>query len=59
MQEYKSTETRIVLRKVEIVTGGYYQCEVSGEAPLFQTAKSMNTLKIVGKHQQKQIIRNL
>ena len=52
MQEYKSTETRIVLRKVEIVTGGYYQCEVSGEAPLFQTAKSMNTLNIVGKYQQ-------
>jgi len=47
VDEYKSTETRIVLRKVEIVTGGYYQCEVSGEAPLFQTAKSMNTLNIV------------
>ena len=52
IQEYKSTETRIVLRKVEIVTAGYYQCEVSGEAPLFQTAKSMNNLKIVGKNQQ-------
>eukprot|EP00090_Calanus_glacialis_P009575 TRINITY_DN17962_c0_g1_i1.p1 TRINITY_DN17962_c0_g1~~TRINITY_DN17962_c0_g1_i1.p1 ORF type:complete len:290 (-),score=26.18 TRINITY_DN17962_c0_g1_i1:223-1092(-) len=47
VDEYKSTETRIVLRKVEIVTAGYYQCEVSGEAPLFQTAKSMNNLKIV------------
>jgi len=47
VDEYKSTETRIVLRKVEIVTAGYYQCEVSGEAPLFQTAKSMNNLNIV------------
>ena len=50
IQEYKSTETRIVLRKVDIITAGYYQCEVSGEAPLFQTAKSMNNLKIVGKN---------
>jgi len=47
VDEYKSTETRIVLRKVDIITAGYYQCEVSGEAPLFQTAKSMNNLKIV------------
>jgi len=47
VDEYKSTETRIVLRSVQLGTAGHYQCEVSGEAPLFQTAKNMNTLKVV------------
>ena len=28
---------------------GSYLCEVSGEAPLFQTAKMQNFLKVVGK----------
>ena len=48
-QEYKSTETRIVLRNVDLSTSGKFRCEVSGEAPLFQTATSTNVLIVVGK----------
>ena len=48
LQEYKSTETRIVLRNVDLTTSGKFRCEVSGEAPLFQTAKNQNFLRVVG-----------
>merc|ERR1711915_126996 len=47
VDEHQSTESRIVLRRVKMETGGHFQCEVLGEAPLFQTAKSSNTLTIV------------
>ena len=47
-QERQSTETRIVLKSVKLTSEGSYLCEVSGEAPLFQTAKNQNFLKVVG-----------
>jgi len=47
LQEYKSTETRLVLRNVDLTTSGKFRCEVSGEAPLFQTATFTNILIIV------------
>ena len=47
-QERQSTETRIVLKSVKLNSEGSYLCEVSGEAPLFQTAKNQNFLKVVG-----------
>merc|ERR1719228_1058343 len=47
VDEYKSTETRIVLRNVDLTTSGKFRCEVSGEAPLFQTATSTNVLIVV------------
>ena len=47
-QERQSTETRIVLQSVKLNSEGSYLCEVSGEAPLFQTAKNQNFLKVVG-----------
>jgi len=47
VDEYKSTETRIVLRNVDLSTRGKFRCEVSGEAPLFQTATSTNVLIVV------------
>jgi len=47
VDEYKSTETRIVLRNVDLTTSGKFRCEVSGEAPLFQTATYTNVLIIV------------
>ena len=49
-QEYKSTETRIVLRNVDLTTSGKFRCEVSGEAPLFQTATHTNVLIVVGEY---------
>ena len=48
-KEYKSTETHIVLRNVDLTTSGKFRCEVSGEAPLFQTATFTNILIVVGK----------
>lgn len=47
VDEYKSTETRIILRRVDLNTSGMFRCEVSGEAPLFQTATSSNIMIIV------------
>ena len=53
-QERQSTETRLVVRSVQLATEGTFQCEVSGEAPLFQTAKKKNLLTVVGKQQRSQ-----
>merc|ERR1719334_1745144 len=47
VDEYKSTEERIILRRVDLDTSGMFRCEVSGEAPLFQTATSSNILIVV------------
>jgi len=47
VDERQSTETRIVLKSVELKSEGSYLCEVSGEAPLFQTAKHQTFLSIV------------
>jgi len=47
VDEYKSTETRIILRRVDLNTSGMFRCEVSGEAPLFQTATSSNIMVVV------------
>ena len=38
-----------MLRQVDISTSGKFQCEVSGEAPLFLTATNSNVLIVVGK----------
>eukprot|EP00092_Neocalanus_flemingeri_P035396 GFUD01038511.1.p1 GENE.GFUD01038511.1~~GFUD01038511.1.p1 ORF type:complete len:288 (-),score=42.03 GFUD01038511.1:65-928(-) len=47
VDEYQSTETRIVMRRVELNSAGMYLCEVSGEAPLFQTAKFQKFLHVI------------
>ena len=39
------------MRSVQLATEGSFLCEVSGEAPLFQTAKKQNFLTVVGKQQ--------
>ena len=38
-----------MLRHVDLTTSGKFRCEVSGEAPLFQTATHTNVLIVVGK----------
>ena len=40
-----------MVRSVQLATEGSFLCEVSGEAPLFQTAKKGNFLTVVGKQQ--------
>jgi len=47
INEYKSTETKIYLRNVDHETTGLYRCEISGEAPLFQTASQETVLVVV------------
>jgi len=47
VDEFKSTETKIHLRNVNLSTSGKFRCEVSGEAPLFQTATFTNILIVV------------
>ena len=37
-----------MLRRVDLNTTGRFRCEVSGEAPLFQTAFSEDVLAVVG-----------
>ena len=49
MQEKKSTETNILLRNVDLETTGQFRCEISGEAPLFQTAYKEGIMAVVGK----------
>lgn len=43
----QSTETSILLRSVNMDTTGRFKCEVSGEAPLFQTASKEEILPVV------------
>ena len=42
-----------MLRNVDLTTSGKFRCEVSGEAPLFQTATHTNVLIVVGKFPKK------
>jgi len=47
VDEFRSTEEKIFLRNVNLSTTGLYRCEVSGEAPLFQTASQETILVVV------------
>jgi len=42
-----STEREIVLDDVDFTTTGHYRCEVSGDAPMFQTASNEGILYVV------------
>ena len=43
-----STEREVVLDNVDFTTTGQYRCEVSGDAPMFQTASTEGILYVVG-----------
>ena len=49
LQPRLSTEREIVLDDVDFTTTGHYRCEVSGDAPMFQTASNEGILYVVGK----------
>ncbi len=51
-----STEREIVLDHVEFATSGTYRCEVSGDAPMFQTASTEGILFVVGEYVQCMIL---
>ena len=48
-QTEQSSETEIILQTVDLDTTGQFRCEISGEAPLFQTAYREGVLAVVGK----------
>ena len=48
LQPRLSTEREIVLDNVDFSTTGQYRCEVSGDAPMFQTASTEGILYVVG-----------
>ena len=49
-QSRLSTEREVVLDNVDFRTTGEYRCEVSGDAPMFQTASISGILFVVGKY---------
>ena len=54
LQKIQSSEEELLLRSVDLDTTGLYRCEISGEAPLFQTASREAVLAVVGKFTQGQ-----
>ena len=53
LQPNLSTEREVVLDNVDFSTSGQYRCEVSGDAPMFQTAHTEGLLFVVGEFQMK------
>lgn len=47
VDKIQSTETELLLRSVDLDTTGLFRCEISGEAPLFQTAVKEAVLAVV------------
>ncbi|XP_064548553.1 uncharacterized protein beat-IIIa [Drosophila montana] len=42
-----SSDTQVMLRRVTLQTSGLYRCEVSGEAPAFNTVSESETMTVV------------
>lgn len=51
-QIHHSTERSIALNSVELTSTGRYRCEVSAEAPAFQTVSDHADMSVVGKYLQ-------
>jgi len=49
-QEKHSTAESVVLRTLELASSGKYRCEVSAEAPSFQTVTNHSSMLTVGKY---------
>lgn len=49
LQLHNSTDSTVVLENVNLSTSGRYRCEVSGEAPSFQTVSDHGDMIVVGK----------
>lgn len=46
---HNSTESVVVLSSVQLSSTGTYRCEVSGEAPFFETVTDHQKMTVVGK----------
>ncbi len=50
LQSQLSTEREVVLDSVDFSTSGQYRCDVSGDAPMFQTDSIEGLLFVVGQY---------
>jgi hypothetical protein len=48
LQIHNSTENQVVLKSVNLSSTGRYRCEVSAEAPSFQTVSDHGDMTVVG-----------
>lgn len=48
LQLHNSTNTQVVLQSVNLSSSGRYRCEVSAEAPSFQTVTDHGDMTVVG-----------
>jgi len=48
-QIHNSTDSQVVLNSVNLSSTGRYRCEVSAEAPSFQTVSDHGDMTVVGK----------
>ena len=48
-QIHNSTDSQVVLKSVNLSSTGRYRCEVSAEAPSFQTVSDHGDMTVVGK----------
>lgn len=44
-----SSDSQVMLKRVTLQSSGLYRCEVSGEAPAFNTVSESETMTVVGK----------
>ena len=58
-QLHKSTDVEVVLDHVDLYTSGRYRCEISGEAPSFQTVSDHGDMLVVGKYHTLVVISNV
>ena len=48
MQINTSDQNRVILRNLNLRSAGQYRCEISAEAPLFNTVSRRSRMEIVG-----------
>ena len=56
LQIHNSTERSVVLNSINLMSSGRYRCEVSGEAPNFNTVSDHSDMSVVGKYIDNKII---
>jgi hypothetical protein len=49
-QLLNSSESTVVLSRVDLSSSGLYKCEVSAEAPSFQTVSERGQMIVVGEY---------
>ena len=53
LQQMRSDQNKVTLKRVDLDSAGVYRCEISAEAPLFNTVSRSSEMGIIGKSQVK------